>query len=86
MSQIQLSPTDQAKLLIGAISLVPYVLVLALFLIPMYVACKRPMLGASWKDALMWVSSIFVYYGISVGLMYVPWPGIPVNDASSTTI
>ena len=79
MADVQVSPEDQTKLIIGAISVVPYVIVVALLLVPLYVINKRPLLGAAWKDALLWVGSILVYYGVSVGFMYVPWP---MPDAS----
>ena len=74
MTDVQVSIQDQTKLVIGAISVVPYLLVLALLFIPLYVVNKRPLMGAGWKDALLWIGSIFVYYGLSVGSMYVPWP------------
>ena len=74
-----ISVTDQAKLLISAISVVPYLITLLVLLIPLYVINKKSLLGAAWKDSLLWVTSIFVYYGISISIMYIPWPGIPTN-------
>ena len=74
-----MSTTSQTKLLIGAISILPYILVLSFFLIPVYIIRKQTLLGAPWKDGVMWAGSVFVYYGISVGLMFLPWPSISTN-------
>jgi hypothetical protein len=78
MTEVQvnvgISVADQTKLFIAAISVVPYLIVILLLLIPLYVVNKKPLLGAKWKDALLWIGSILVYYGVSVGIMYVPWP------------
>lgn len=73
---MSLTPTDQTKLLIGAVAIVPYLATLAVFLVPMYILRKQSMLGAAWKDSLFWLASIIVFYGSSVGFMYVPWPGL----------
>lgn len=66
----------QKKLLISAYALIPYVVTTAILLIPMYVARKQSMLGAAWKDSLMIIVSVIIFYGLSFGLMYVPWPEI----------
>ena len=66
----------EKKLLISAYAVIPYVVTTAILLIPMYVARKQSMLGAVWKDSLMIIASVIIFYGLSFGLMYVPWPEI----------
>lgn len=75
----QLSADDQSKLVISAIAVVPYLVIMTLMLIPLYVANKKPLLGAKWKDALLWVGSVVAFYGLSFGFMYIPWP-IPESE------
>lgn len=83
LNMSSITTTDQAKLLIGAISVIPYLITLLVLLVPLYVINKKSLLGAAWKDSLLWIASIFVYYGISVGLMFIPWPGIPTANSVS---
>ena len=49
----QLSADDQSKLVISAIAIIPYLVIMTILLIPLYVVNKKPLLGAKWKDALL---------------------------------
>ena len=79
-----MNPADEQKLVISAISLIPYVLATALLMIPLYVVQKKALLGASWKDALLWLGGLVVYYGLSVGFMYMPELQEIVDDIDLT--
>lgn len=58
---------------IAAISVLPYLVALTLALIPVYLVQKQALLGSAWKDSLLWLASVVVYFGASVGFMYIPW-------------
>ena len=60
------------KLKISALAVVPCTIVILLSLIPIYTVLKKSILGNPWLDALLWFSSIVLFYFLSVAFMYIP--------------
>jgi hypothetical protein len=72
---MQLSPEDEKKLRISGFALIPFVVTLLLCIAVLYgVNGGRSLFRdkAGW-DVALWVGATVVYYGLSVGTMYVPW-------------
>ncbi len=85
MPSTNLTPTATGIVTIAALSLIPYILVVGLALIPLYLVQKKALLGAAWKDSLLWVGSVLLYFGASVGIMFVPWPADMVERQISVS-
>lgn len=64
------------KAQISGIALIPYVVVLAIIMWTVYINLStRSVSTVTSKarlDVLLWVGTIVLYYGLSLGLMYVP--------------
>lgn len=66
----------ETTFILSGISALPYVVALGAALIPLYVIRKDALLGAAWKDCLLWIGSLILFYFLSVANMYLPWPSV----------
>ena len=64
------------KAQISAIALIPYVVVLAIIMWTVYLSLSTRSVSTitskAGLDALLWVGTIVLYFGLSLGMMYVP--------------
>ena len=64
------------KAQISGIALIPYVIVLAIIMWVVYERLSNrgvsTVTSKAGLDVLLWVGTIVLYYGLSLGLMYVP--------------
>lgn len=62
------------KLRISGISLIPYMIVAALWAGVAYGVRGQAITGSVGGDVGLWIASVVTYFGTSFGMMFVPWP------------
>jgi hypothetical protein len=72
--------TFQTKLVLSGIALIPYIFTLFVVLLPVYIVDKRSILSAVWKDAMLWIGSLVLFYLATLGSMLLPWPKEWIGD------